>query len=206
MYNKGKLMKRLLLAGLISLPMLMSTALMADDIEDQIQAGLKAYQDKDYKIAVDELKYAMAGLEKLAQNDNQKLLPPALDGWTMKTDDGTTQAAMSMMGGGTTIGANYTRGNENVHIQIIANSPMIAMVGMMINNPMMAAADENTKPYRYKRIKGVKKVEGTNTEITLLLVGQIMLRLDGENLKDPAVLEQYLDTMDMKALKEALLS
>ena len=71
---------------------------------------------------------------------------------------------------------------------------------------MMAAADENTKPYRYKRIKGIKKTEGTNTEITLLLVGQIMLRIDGENLKDTAILEQYLDAMDMKALKESLLS
>ncbi len=199
-------MKKLLLAGLLTIPMLMSTPLMADEIEDQIQAGLKAYQDKDYKMAVDELKFAMAQLEKLAQNDNQKLLPPALDGWTMQVDASTAQAAMSMMGGGTSIGANYTHGNETVHIQIIANSPMIAMVGMMINNPMMAAADENTNPYRYKRIKGIKQTEGTNTEITLLLVGQIMIKIDGENLKDTAVLEQYLDKMDMKALKEALLS
>lgn len=199
-------MKKLLLAGLVTLPMLMTTLLNADDIEDQIQAGLKAYQDKDYKIAVDEIKYALAGLEKLALNDNQKLLPPALDGWSMQVDDGTVQSAMSMMGGGTSIGANYTRTNESIHIQIIANSPMIAMVGMMINNPMMASVDENTKPYRYKRIKGVKKTEGNNTEITLLLVGQIMVRVTGENLQDTAVLEQYLDKIDMNALKEALLS
>ncbi len=198
-------MKKLLLAGLVSLPMLMNTPLMADEIEDQIQAGLKAYQDKEYKIAVDELKFAMAQLEKLTHDENKKLLPPALDGWTMKADDSGAQAAMSMLGGGTTIGANYQRNNEKIHIQIIANSPMIAMVGMMINNPMMAAADENTKPYRYKRIKGIKKTEGSNTEITLLLAGQIMVRLDGENLKDPAVLEQYLDAIDMKKLKMSLL-
>lgn len=179
---------------------------MADEIEDQIQAGLKAYQDKEYKIAVDELKFAMAQLEKLAHNDNKKLLPTVLDGWTMKEDDSQTQAAMSMLGGGTTIGANYIRGNESIHIQIIANSPMIAMIGMMINNPMMAAPDENTKPYRYKRIKGIKKTEGSNTEITLLLVGQIMIRLDGKNLKESAILEQYLDKIDMNKLKEALLS
>ena len=198
-------MKKILFAGLVSLPMLMSTPLMADEIEDQIQAGLKAYQDKEYKIAVDELKFAMAQLEKLTHDDNKKLLPPALDGWTMKADDSGAQAAMSMLGGGTTIGANYQRGNEKVHIQIIANSPMIAMVGMMINNPMMAAADENTKPYRYKRIKGIKKTEGSNTEITLLLAGQIMVRLDGKNLKDSAVLEKYLDAIDMKKLKMSLL-
>ncbi|RLA71479.1 MAG: hypothetical protein DRG09_00095 [Epsilonproteobacteria bacterium] len=198
-------MKKILLAGLISLPMLMNTALMADEIEDQIHAGIKAYQNKEYKIAADELKFAMAQIDKLVQDDNKKLLPLALDGWTRETDDNAAQAAMSMLGGGTTIGANYLRDNENIHIQIIANSPMIAMVGMMINNPMMAAADKNTKPYRYKRIKGIKKTEGKNTEITLLLAGQIMVKIDGKNLKNSAVLEQYLDAIDMKKLKMSLL-
>lgn len=199
-------MKKALLTGLVALPMLMGTPLMADEIEKQIEAGLKAYQDKEYKIAVDELKFAMAELEKLAQSENIKLLPPALDGWTMKADDGATQSAMSMLGGGTSVGATYTQDVQSIHIQIIANSPMIAMAGMMINNPMMASMDENTKPYRYKRIKGVKKTEGTSTEVTLLLVGQIMIRLDGENLKDTAILEQYLDAMDMAKIKEELLS
>lgn len=199
-------MKQILLTGLLALPMLMGSPLMADDIEKQIQAGLKAYQDKEYKIAVDELKYAMAELEKLAQTENIKLLPPALDGWTMKADDGMAQSAMSMLGGGTSVGATYTNAGESIHIQIIANSPMIAMAGMMINNPMMASMDETTKPYRYKRIKGVKKTEGSDIEVTLLLVGQIMIRIDGENLKDPAVIEQYLDTMDMNKIKEELLS
>ena len=199
-------MKRILLSGLVALPLLMSTALIADEIEDQIQAGLKAYQDKEYKIAVDELKFAMAELEKLAQTENIKLLPPALDGWTMKADDGMTQSAMSMLGGGTSVGATYTNAGENIHIQIIANSPMVAMAGMMINNPMMASMDENTKPYRYKRIKGVKKTEGSSIEVTLLLVGQVMIRVDGDNLKDPAVIEQYLDAMDMNKIKEELLS
>jgi len=199
-------MKQILLTGLLALPMLMGSPLMADDIEKQIQVGLKAYQDKEYKIAVDELKYAMAELEKLAQTENIKLLPPALDGWTMKADDGMAQSAMSMLGGGTSVGATYTNAGESIHIQIIANSPMIAMAGMMINNPMMASMDETTKPYRYKRIKGVKKIEGSDIEVTLLLVGQIMIRIDGENLKDPAVIEQYLDTMDMNKIKEELLS
>ena len=199
-------MKKILLAGLLTLPLMMCTPLVADEIEDQIKAGLKAYQDKEYKIAMDELKFAMTELEKLAQNENQKLLPQALDGWTMQVDDNNVQAAMSMMGGGTSIGAEYVRDNETIHLQIIANSPMIAMVGMMINNPMMASMDENTKPYRYKRIKGIKQTEEGNIEITLLLVGQILIKINGENLKDPAVLEQYLDKLDMNALKEALLS
>ncbi len=32
-----------------------------------------------------------------------------------------------------------------------------------------------------------------------------MIKLTGENLKDDAVLEQYLDAMDMKKLKMSLL-
>jgi hypothetical protein len=60
-------------------------------------------------------------------------------------------------------------------------------------------------PYRYKRIKGVKKVDKNSTEITLSVIGQIMIKITGTKLKDQAVLEQYLDTIDIDKLKAELL-
>jgi len=189
----------------ISLAILISSSLYADKVTDQIQTAMESYENKEYKLAIDDLKFAIAQIEKLDSEENKKLLPAPLEGWTVKAGDSSTQAAMSMMGGGTSIQGIYTRGSEQVDISIIANSPMLAMVGMMINNPTLLATDPNTEPFRYKRIKGVKKKEGGTTEITLILAGQIMIRLTGENLKDDAVLEQYLDAMDMKKLKMSLL-
>ena len=191
--------------GILSLTILVSTSLYADKVTDQIQTAIQSYEDKEYKLAIDDLKFAIAQIEKLDNEENKKLLPTPLEGWSLKAGDNSTQAAMSMMGGGTSIQGVYTRGSEQVDISIIANSPMLAMAGMMINNPTLLATDPNTEPYRYKRIKGIKKKEGGATEITLIIAGQIMVRLTGENLKDDTVLEQYLDAMDMKKLKMSLL-
>ena len=191
--------------GILSLAILASTSLYADKVTNQIQTAIQSYEDKEYKLAIDDLKFAIVQIEKLDNEENKKLLPIPLKGWTVKAGDNSTQAAMSMMGGGTSIQGIYTRGNEQIEISIIANSPMLAMVGMMINNPALSSIDPNTEPYRYKRVKGIKKKEGGTTEITLILAGQIMIKLTGENLRDDAVLEQYLDAMDMKKLKISLL-
>ncbi|MDQ7084546.1 MAG: hypothetical protein Q9M36_06285 [Sulfurovum sp.] len=199
-------MKKTLLSSLTALAILSTSALHADEIIDQMNTAIEAYKDKDYKGAMDELKFTIAQMQKLDDAENQKLLPSALDGWSMTIGDNGTQAAMSMLGGGgTSIEANYSKDNESINIQILANSPMISMMSMMINNPMIAQSDPSTEAYRYKRIKGIKKKDGSTTEITLLIVGQIILKLSGTNLKDDAVLEQYLDVIDIKKLKSSLL-
>lgn len=199
-------MKKTLIAGLLTLPILISSPTWADEVTDQINEALKAYEEKDYRAAIDELKYATVSLQKLSQAKNQKLLPEALEGWTsQEVDNNDNQIAMSVLGGGSSMKASYQREEEQVDIEIMANSPMIAMMGMMINNPALAASDKGTEAYRYKRIKGLKKISGDKTEITLLLAGQIMLKVTGNKLKDAAVLEQYLDAMDMGKLKAELL-
>jgi len=76
---------------------------------------------------------------------------------------------------------------------------------MMINNPMLAQADKNTQMFRHNGAKGVKKDEGSRVEVTLLLAGQIMIKLTGDNLKDKKVLDTYLNQMDMKNIKNSLL-
>lgn len=198
-------MKNILLSTLTTLAILSTSALHADEILNQMNEATKLYQEKDYKGAMDELKFITAQLQKLDATENQKLLPDPLEGWKVERGDNTEQAMMSMLGGGTSMQATYTRIEESVDIQILANSPMIAMMSMTISNPTLMASDPNITPFRYKKNKGMKKKEGNNTEITLLIAGQIMLKLEGSNLKDDAVLERYLDSMDIKKMKGELL-
>ncbi len=202
-------MKKLLIIGMLALPTFASSMLYADDISDQINEGLKAYEAKDYKTAVDELKFVTAQLQKLDAAENQKLLPAPLKGWTAEKVDNSGQMAMSMLGGGSSMKASYTKKGEKeteqVDIEIAANSPILAMMSMMINNPAVLSADNSMSPYRYKKIKGVKKVDKNSTEITLSVIGQIMIKITGKKLKDQAVLEQYLDAIDIDKLKSELL-
>ncbi len=199
--NKTTIMK------MVILPMLLASPLIADEITDQIKLGLTAYEEKDYKTAVEELKYATAALESLNQEENMKLLPEAMEGWIVKEgqNNGSNIAMTMFGGGGSSMKREYHRDREKVTIEVTTNSPMLSIMSMMIKNPAMMASKKNTKPFRYKKAKGMKKMDGNKPEITLLLAGQILLKLTGRNLEDSAVLEEYLKKMDMSALKEALL-
>jgi len=198
-------MKKILLSTLTTMALL-TTSSYADEIMEQMNEAIKAYQDKDYKGAMDELKFITAQLQKMDAAENQKLLPDALEGWKKQESQNGSQGAMSMLGGGgTSMQATYTKDKESIEIQIMANSPMIAMMSMAISNPALMAADPNTTPFRYKKNKGMKKKNGKDTEITLLVAGQIMIKLTGSQLSDDRVLEKYLDSIDIKKLKMNLL-
>lgn len=199
-------MKKIILSAIIPF-VLMNSVVIADDITDQIKLGVTAYEDKDYRTAVEELKFVVAQLEKLKNKQNQTLLPEALEGWKSENKGGNndSQIAMSMLGGGTSIKGKYTRKAERVEIEVLANSPLLSMMTMMLNNPAMMAGQKNTEPFRYKKAKGMKKKNGDTIEITLLLAGQIMIKVVGNHLKDEKVLSEYLDAFDLAKLKAALL-
>lgn len=183
--------------------LLFSPSVLADNVEDQINLGLEAYQSHDYKVAIDELNYAVSQLQDKLNKDNASLLPGALSGWVAGGIENGS-AAMAMMGGGSNMSRSYTRGDETVTLSITAGSPMMAAALTMINNPMLLNSDPNTKPYRYKRSKGMKQESNGEIEITLSVLGQIMIQASGSNTSEASV-KKYLDALDFGKLKEALL-
>jgi hypothetical protein len=198
-------MKKILLSALAT-TLLIGTPAFADEIVDQLNATIKAYEGKDYKGAMNELKFITAQLQELDAAENQKLLPAPLEGWSLeKSNDNAGQAMMGMLGGGTTMNATYVKNDEKVEIQILANSPMLAMMSVTITNPALMASNPNTKPYRYKNNNGMIETKERGVEISILVGGQILLKLTGQNLTDQSVIEKYLDAIDLKELKNSLL-
>ncbi|MDM3871128.1 hypothetical protein QSV34_07125 [Porticoccus sp. W117] len=184
--------------------LLLASPAFADKVTEQIELGIEAYNDKDYQAAIDELQYAISQIQSKLDKDNAQLLPEPLEGWKAE-DVEHNNAAMAMMGGGTHMSKRYRKGRESVEISISANSPMVTGLGAMINNPMLLRSDPNAEPFRYQRNKGIKRKERNSVEITLMLAGQILLQVKGQNLSDEAVLEEFLAAMDLKAIKLALL-
>jgi len=183
--------------------------LYADEIKDQINSGLKAYEEKDYKLALDELKYAEAQLQELVNKENASLLPEPLEGWD--ATDVKTQS-MGMLGGGSNMSREYSRGKQKIKLEITANSPLLNMVSMMMKNPMMMSSNPEMKPYRYKRNKGMMELKRGKLSAKLLLAGQVLVNAelsdrDSDRLKEKGkeVIEQYLDKLDFAKIKEAFL-
>ena len=176
----------------------------ADEITDQIQSAVEAYEQQDYQGAIGDLNYAIAQIQEIVNARNAQLLPEPLDGWTA-SDVENVGAAMAMLGGGTSMTRRYSRGTEALEINITANSPWIAGMMQMMSNPMLMAGNPNLKPYRYKRINGMKDTSEGHIEATLALASQIIVKVTGENLSDEAVIEQYLDAMDFDRIQQAML-
>ena len=181
-----------------------SGQIRADDITDQIHSALEAYAQQDYQGAIGDLNYAVARIQETIHTKNAKLLPEALEGWTASEVE-NTGAAMAMLGGGNSLTRHYTRGPESVEINITANSPWIAGMMQMMSNPMLMAGNPDLKPYRYKRVNGMKESTEGHVEVTLSLASQVMVKVTGDSLSDEAVIEQYLDAMDFEQIQTALL-
>ena len=188
---------------IIGMLLIASFEVLSDGVVDQINLGLEAYEAQDYKAAIDELNYAIAEMQEKLNSQNATLLPAPLEGWTASEVENMS-GGMAMMGGGTHMSRSYSREGENVEISIMAGSPMMAGALAMINNPMLLNSSPDTKPYRYKRIKGMQQTSDGQIEITLAVAGQIMVQVKGSGTDD-ATIKQYLDVMDFEALQSALL-
>jgi hypothetical protein len=195
-----KMLRSALLATLLST----SLAASADDVENQIRLGLEAYQGKDYRAAVDELNYAVVQIQEKLNAQNSTLLPDALEGWTASEVENAS-AGMAMMGGGTHMSRSYQRGSESLEIAVTAGSPMVGAALAMINSPMLLGSSPDLKPFRYKRLKGMKQTSDRRVEITLSLAGQIMVQLTASNLSDENTVTRYLDAMDFDRIRSSLL-
>ena len=186
-----------------------ASSMYADEVTDLIDSGLKAYVDKDYKLALEELKYAEAQIQEKVNKENETLLPEPPEGWEAK---GVKTTSMAMTGGGTMMSREYTNDKQTMKIEVAANSPLMGMMTMMMKNPMMMTGNQDMSAYRYKRQKGMVETKRDRMETKLLLAGQILLSLtlndrDKDRLKEKGkeTTEHFLDKMDFAKIKEALL-
>ncbi len=185
-----------------------SSISIADAISDQLEAALKAYNAGDHHAAMNELKFATADLQQKMNNENKQVLPEALPGWTAGEAEVTSMGA-GMMGvaGGTQMKRSYTNetSGETVEIDIIADSPMIQMMGMMFSNPMMIQSDPNMSSFRHGSTRGIMKHKSNSRdwEASLMLAGRILVQVKGSRLKDDSAIRAYLDALDLKKITEA---
>lgn len=183
----------------------LSVPALSDSVEDQLQAALKAYKNGDYQTAMNELKFAQADLQAKLNDQSKILLPDALPGWTAGEVEVQNMGAM-MGGGGTSLSRSYTKdgGSQTIEIHIIANSPMIQMMAMMMNNPMMLQSDPNTKLFRHGSSRGLMKHEPNSQEweANLMVGNTVLLQVDGRGLSDDKAVMEYLNAVDLKKVGE----
>lgn len=178
----------------------------ADEITDQIETARKAYDAGELKRAAQELQFAVAAIEQRIGDRYLKLLPAPLEGWT--ADEAQSQGGgFAGMFVGTSVTRRYykTGGSEQIEISLLADSPLMPAMAMMLSNPMLIQADPESKPYRHKGYSGLLKHDpaADRWELTLLMGGRILLQAAGQGLRDRTSLDAYLDAMDLAEVEKA---
>ena len=176
-----------LLIGALSLPA------QADEIEDTLQLALEAYQAGDINAATEEIGYVGQLLKQLRAAALGAFLPEALPDWTRA--EGDSSAAMMGFGGGLAASATYTRGNDIIEIQLMADNAMVNTMAMMFANPaMMGSMGE------LKRIKRQKVVITQQGDLQAMIDNRILVQITGRApIEDK---EAYFAAMDIGGLKD----
>lgn len=176
-------------------------AIQADDVTDQIDEAVKAYEKEDYNTAVTALDSASTLIRQKKGELVSKLLPEPLDGW--EAGEGKSSAAAAgMFGGGISAERRYTRksegSNESITISITTDSPLMQSMGMMFSNPMFMGQDN-----KLIVINGEKAIANErDNSLTSMIANKVMVKIDGGKQVKPEVLKEYFNSMDFKAIKD----
>ena len=143
--------------------------------QSQAEAFIKEAQDllakKEYKQAQLSLQDAINDINTMLAQQVAAVLPEEINGLKAEGEGEVNAAGMGMIGGGMQISKRYRNeamSENDVEVQILANSPMMSSMNMYLTNPSMMGPD-----YKSVRI-------GTNRAI---LKTQMNDTYDGDTAK-----------------------
>jgi hypothetical protein len=145
----------------------------ADDVTDTLDAVRDAYDAGDIALALEELTFLQAMLTDMRTDSLAGFLPDPPDGWSRDVET-ETGGIMAMTGGGAGATATYSKESEAFTISLLADSPMIAAMGAMLSNPMIARAAGG----KLTRVGSIKVLE-MDGNLSALIDGRILLQADG---------------------------
>jgi hypothetical protein len=186
-------MRRYFWLALTALPLLLPAAARADDVSDAMKEAMRAYEAGKIGAARTALSEAVQLLSQRAATGLGAALPAPLSGWQAAEVE-TNTAALGLLGGGNVASRKYTNGQgQTVEIQVAADSPIVAQLGMIMTNPMLAGAMG-----KLIRIGNQRAIQTSNNEIQMLVDNRILVTIGG-SANDDAKLA-YAKAIDIAKL------
>ena len=167
-------MQRTVLTAIAALALLLPASARADEVTDAMQEALRTYQAGDPGAARMAMQEALQLLSQRAAAALAAALPKPLAGWTADEAEAKT-SELTFMGGGAQASRRYRNaGGDDVEIQVVADSPVLAQMGMIMNNPAMAGAMG-----KLIRIGSQRAIQTSNNEIQMMVNNRIMITVNG---------------------------
>ena len=169
----------------------------ADDVTDQINEALKAYQGHDTQTAIAALDAAANLLRQARADGLKKLLPAVPPGWTADEAEASAVGA-AMLGGGTTASRTYHNGSQRVEVQIVADSPMLQGMAALLGSPFAAAGGMKTVVVGGRRMS----FNADDNSYMTMVADKIIVKVDGSKETPDPTLKSFIGAIDFAAIEK----
>lgn len=169
---------------------------LADDVTDQIDEAVKAYEKEDFNTAITALDAASTLIRQKKAESVTKLLPDPLEGWQAE-DASSNVAGAGMFGGGISANRHYTSDKRDIVISITSDSPMLQAMSMMFSNPMFMGQEN-----KLVVIDGRKAIiNSADNTLTAMVANKVLVKIDGSGESGPDDLKEWFKVIDFKAIE-----
>lgn len=149
-------------------------AARADDIRNAIAQAQRAYAAGDLAATREALAEAAQLLAQRAAEGLAAALPPPQPGWSAREPE-RRAAGAALFGGFTQASRRYAHpAGREVRVEITADTPMLALVALVLANPAMAGPMG-----RIQRLGDQRGIVQQNGDVTLLLNNRFLVQISG---------------------------
>jgi hypothetical protein len=166
----------------------------ADDVTDQIHEALTAYGNKDLPTAIAGLQAALNLVRQMRADIYGSLLPAAMDGWTADKVE-TISAGVAMAGGGTGASRKYHKGDAEVTVSILADSPLLQAMSALASSGLAVMSGMRTEIVNGHRTLYMQE----DGAFTSFIGDRILVRVEGKGQPEET-LKQFLTAVDFAAV------
>jgi hypothetical protein len=169
---------------------------LADDVTDQINEALKAYQNHDTQTAIAALDAASNLMRQARADGLKRLLPAPPPGWSADAAE-STAVSVAMLGGGITASRAYHNGIQHVVVRIVADSPMLQTVAALFSSPLGAIGGMNTVVIGGRRMSHNEN----DRSYTTLVADKVIVRVEGDADTPDPTLKSFIALIDFAAIE-----
>lgn len=186
---------------ILSLP---ASAQQPVEVKTMIEAGWTAYVAKDYIAAAEKFEEAANTMRSMRVATLKPFLPQAPEGWAMQKEEKSEAAGIggAMFGGMSVLSRKFTKGAENVEVNIMTDSPLFTALLAMIK-VMPAGSEQEQGIEKYKGYYAQYKVEDDKNNFSVFDESGVVVSVEGKALsKESAML--FADKIDFAGLVKAV--
>jgi hypothetical protein len=162
---------------------------------EAVEQAKKAFDAQEYGAAVSALQAAIRAVQKLQRTAILEALPKP-EGFTFRDEDATADDANPFAAGmaaiGLTVTRHYAKGDDvTIDVEVMANSPMVQMMSMMLANPALVKADGG-EVVEYGAHKAVLKKQGDDgQELTILMHDKHLIKVTARTMTADDLLKVF---------------